>query len=157
MSSDIKYFPLLYKLLTDIWALSIERHPIFGSLALEVDQYFCLGIGKCFCLRCDMWPNLTAPDAFSFTNFMKGTNPNWLWDGELAWYSLNATHRIFLCGLKQGLGIYNYKPTCLYLIIEILAIRAIFLQPSSYCTALSTVVKQMLLVTSIELLPISNS
>ena len=43
------------------------------------------------------------------------TNHTGLWDADLAWYSLYATHRICLHGLKHSQGIHRFKPTWLCL------------------------------------------
>ena len=58
---------------------------------------------------------------------------------ELAWYSLSATHQIYLYGLEQTLRIHGFKFTWPYLIIKVLAIQGknIFQLPG-YCTVIFT-------------------
>ena len=54
---------------------------------------------------------------------MKMTNHIGLCDTELAWYSLNATHRICLYSLKNSIGIHSFKPTWHCLLVKNFATR----------------------------------
>ena len=54
-------------------------------------------------------------------------------DAELAWYSSSVTCCICLYGLNQNLGIHVFRPSWPYLIVEVLATRAKFIDLSSYC------------------------
>ena len=46
------------------------------------------------------------------------TNHILLWNIELAWYSLSATHQICRYGLKCSLKIHGFRPVCTYLIVN---------------------------------------
>ena len=64
----------------------------------------------------------------------------WRWRITLDWEIpnlLDTIRRICKYGLEQGLGISICKPTWPCLIIKVLATRAKFLEPSSYCTVIN--------------------
>ena len=44
-----------------------------------------------------------------------------MWDTKLSWYSLSGTHLICFYGLNYSLGFHAFRPTWLYLIVEVLA------------------------------------
>ena len=86
-------------------------------------------------LDCEM---LISPDTLQvlltgFTEVVKVTNHNGLWDAKLAWYSLSATHHICLNGLEYGRGILSFRSTRT-LIVEFFAVWAKFLETSGYWT-----------------------
>ena len=64
---------------------------------------------------------------FCSSGCIQTTNPTELWNPELAWYSPSITHRICLDGLEHDLGINDFRPTKPFLIVEVLAARAKFL------------------------------
>ena len=74
-----------------------------------------------------------------------------LWDTELTWYFSSATRRICLYGLEYVHGIYACRPNWPCLIVEFLAARTKFLEPS-WSTAPSHFAQQMSLVASTALL-----
>ena len=54
----------------------------------------------------------------AFADVVKVRNLTELSDAELAWYSLNATHQIYLNSLEHGFWIHGFKPTQPCLIIS---------------------------------------
>ena len=60
-----------------------------------------------------------------------------LWEAKIVWYALCASRWICLYGLENGLGIHSFRPTWSGLIVELLATRAKFLQPSGPCTVIN--------------------
>ena len=70
---------------------------------------------------------------------MKVTNHSKLWNIELTWYSLSATHWICLYGLEQGFRINSFRSTWPCLIIEILLVPAKFLKPFGFCTVINCI------------------
>ena len=64
-------------------------------------------------------------------------NSTGLWNVELAWYSLSATHRICWYSSEHDYGIHSYRPTCPCLIIKVLVTQVKFLKPSFHCTVVN--------------------
>ena len=75
--------------------------------------------------------NSIVPDNFA-EEVVKVTYLIGLWNALFLLYSPSVTHLICLKGLEHSLGIHGLKPTCR--IVEILATRVKFLQPSGYST-----------------------
>ena len=69
--------------------------------------------------------------------FAEETKCTGLWDVELAKYSLVDTRWIFFNALEYCLRNYGFKPTWTFLIVEILANQANFLEPSGESTAIN--------------------
>ena len=106
-----------------------SRHdPLSNKLSIWFPSKFIyLGESKVWQYFCNMKHNLAALDAF--TEIVKVTNHNGLWDAKLAWYSL------------LNLPLWPWYPvlvlTWLCLIIEVLTIKAKFLRLSGYCTVIN--------------------
>ena len=59
---------------------------------------------------------------------------NYTGDAELVWYSVKATHQIYINDLEHGFGIHTFGPTLPCLIIKVLATQLKFIEPCSYCS-----------------------
>ena len=73
----------------------------------------------------------------NFVEIIKLMNHTGLYDVEFAWYSPGTSRRICLYGSVNSLEIHSFWPTLLCRIVEVLATRLKFLQPSSYCSVIN--------------------
>ena len=93
-------------------------------LTIMVSQKFCHNVRH----------NLAGPN-----DFAEVVNYTRLWDVELTWYSLWATHQICPQGLEHSLRIHNFRPTWPCLIAEVLITQAKFVKPSVYCALINCI------------------
>ena len=73
----------------------------------------------------------------AFTDIVKETSSTVLWHLKFAWYSMGATHQIYLSVLERDLEINSFRHTWPYLIIEIFVSRTKILKPSCFRTVIN--------------------
>ena len=102
--------------------------------------------------------NSAALDAF--VDVVNETKYTGLWDAKFTWYSPSDTPRICFYGLEHELGFYDFKATRSYLIIELFATQAKFLEITGNSTKINCTFlhnKCFSLFASVALRPFSNS
>ena len=82
----------------------------------------------------NMKHNSVTLDAFA--KVMTVWNRNWLWEDELAWYSLTATCEICFYGLGHSLSIHIFWPTRSHMMV-VFATKVKFRETSGYHTAIN--------------------